>query len=141
MKIGALTLFSRTSSKRTFSLAAWHSPHSLTWRWGLMLHRQPLAWPRPFAVANKMIVGFGVGQLFAVTASRNNTGWRVDMAFLWHSLDLTTQHPMWFKDMFRRARDERDELEREVHSLRRKLDDATFAAVRQVQPDAGAHLN
>ena len=39
MKIGALSLFTRTSDQRTINIAAWHNPRSYTWRWVLSLHR------------------------------------------------------------------------------------------------------
>ena len=46
MRIGALIAFSATSNPKTWIVAAWHSQHSLTWRWGLYfsLSRQS----RPF---------------------------------------------------------------------------------------------
>jgi len=35
MKIGALSLFTRTSDPRLFDIAAWHWRRSLTWSWVL----------------------------------------------------------------------------------------------------------
>lgn len=109
MRIGALTLFHKTSDRRSISLAYWHSPHSLTWRWGLNLSRQPMTM-KPFATwmpprYGHMGFGAGIGQLLAFTAMRNNGGWQFHFGLLWHALDFSQQQPMWYRDLYRRQRD------------------------------------
>lgn len=110
MKIGALSLFNRTSCRRTFSVASWHSTHSLTWRWALSVVRQPFVAPRPYAFTNTVGFGIGLGQLLGVSAYRTNGGWQPTVSLLWHSIDFRQQKSMWFRDMWRRAADRRDGL-------------------------------
>lgn len=110
MRIGALSLLVPTSCRRTLSLASWHSSHSLTWRWALSITRQPFMLPRPHAFANSVGFGVGFGQLLSFSAYRTNGGWQPNVSLLWHSLDFRQQRPMWFRDMWQRAADQRDGL-------------------------------
>lgn len=112
LKLGALTLLAPTNSKRSFNLASYHSRHSLTWSWILSVvfsgtWRKPNGWLR---------FGFGgYGQMRSLTLPF--------VAFHWHR-----QKEMWFRDMFHRAREREDALERQVSKLQRKLVAAEEAA-------------
>ena len=110
MRIGALSLFVPTSCRRTFSVASWHSVHSLTWRWAISVARQPLMIPRPYAFTNSVGFGVGLGQLLGFSAYRTNGGWQPTVSVLWHSIDVRQQKPMWFCDLWRRKSDRRDRL-------------------------------
>ncbi|WP_374453781.1 hypothetical protein [Phenylobacterium sp.] len=109
MKLGALSLFAKTNSRRTFNLAAYHSPHSLTWSWILSLGfdrswRKANGWPR-----------------FVLSVYRTNGGpqWVVLLPFV--SLHWHRQREMWFRDLFRKAREREDALERAVSRLGQEL--------------------
>lgn len=88
MRLGPLILFAKTNSPRRLLLAAWHSPHSLTWRWqiNVTLHK---GW-RP---------------KFHAYRTNNGLQWTAVMppCFLFN---YGQQPPMWFRDMHRRASDE-----------------------------------
>ena len=109
MELGALSLFAKTNSRRTFNLAAYHSPHSLTWSWILSLSfdrswRKANGWPR-----------------FAMSTYSTNGGpqWVVVLPFV--SINWQRQREMWFRDLFYRARVEEEALERTISRLRREL--------------------
>jgi hypothetical protein len=124
MKIGALTLFSRTSDRKTVNLASWHSSHSLTWRWGLSLRRHNMTL-RPFAHSSLPLrhghggLGTGFGTLVSLTAFRTNGGWQFAVTLLAHSLDFHQQESMFYRDLYRRQRDR--ELETDFASQRPAL--------------------
>jgi hypothetical protein len=141
MKLGPLSLFNRTSSRDTLSLASWHSPHSLTWRWSLCLRRHAFMWPKPFATRNSVGAGLGIGTLLSLTTFKNNGGRQWEVSLLWHGLHFAQQRPMWFRDMYRRAFDESEELRDENNRLHRQLADLQFLAARSADPSVGAGLN
>lgn len=141
MNIGPLSLFSRTSSRDCFSLASWHSPHSLTWRWSLVVRRHSLMWPKPFAMKNSVGAGVGIGTLLSFSMYRTNNGRQWEFSLLWHGLHFAQQRPMWFKDMYRRAYDKSEALTHENHRLQRQLSDLQFLAARSSDPTVGAGLN
>lgn len=141
MRIGPLTLFSRTSDGKTISLAYWHSPHSLTWRWALSLRRHQMMWPKPVALRNSVGFGAGLGTLLSFHAYRTNGGWQWDVSLLWHGLSFSQQRPMWFKDMFSRMRDEHDQAQRDLRKFERELDLVRHNAARAANPEVGASLN
>jgi len=94
MKMNGLSFFRKTSGKRCWNVASYHSPHSLTWSWVLSFSRDGAErhwWP--------LIVHF-----------RMNTGsqWCLRLpwvgVFVWHR-----QQPMWFRDMFWRRQREDEE--------------------------------
>lgn len=121
MRIGGLGILTRTSDRKRFNLLSWHSPHSLTWRFIVSLARQPLWTFKPYLVARKLVSGhgglaIGLGQFASFRAWRDNNGWQLHGALLWHALDFAQQPPMWFKDIYRHDRDE--ELERDFASQR-----------------------
>jgi len=117
--VPGFAVFRRTSSKRAWNLASYHSPHSLTWRWlvhlslGSMFSRPALyisprktfmGVPNPFPA-----FAFNIG-LAGASASRNNYGWQfVAWMFCIH-LHFNQQAPMWYRDLYHRARDEADQL-------------------------------
>lgn len=117
MKVGPLTLFSRCSDN-SLSIASWHSPHSLTWRWSIHLsHHKVLAWkPYAFMYKNHHHRGFGggFGRLLWIGINRDNNGWQGSAAALWWELSFYQQAPMWYRDIYRSMRDE--ELERDFSS-------------------------
>ena len=113
MRIGGLSLFVRLPTSRgSWNIAAWHSRHSLTWRWIVHLSRQPFGAPRPYAFWRGGNLALGLGQLIGTNFTHTNTGWRFRVALFWIGLELLTQRPMWFCDLYRRERDERDRLNR-----------------------------
>lgn len=134
--VPGFSVFCRTSSQRTWNLAAYHSPHSLTWRWlvslslgrvfskpGIHLDRKSRNfWPSPF-------VGFGFNVGFAgAHAYTNNYGWQFGAWVLGVHIGFTQQAPMWYRDLYRQARDASDGLR-----------GAVYVAHRQTEM-AGAHL-
>ena len=110
MRIGPLLLFSRTSARRTFIVAGWHSSHSLTWRWSLCVRPHNIARPTPFAYRNSAGFGVGIGPLLSVTTHCTNDGRQWEVSAFWHGLHFSQQRPMWFRDIYRRERDR--EIER-----------------------------
>lgn len=112
MKLGALSLFSKTNSRQTFNLAAYHSPHSLTWSWVLSL-----GFDRSWRKVNGRP---------RFSARRGPMGWVVALPFV--SLNYQRQREMWFRDLFHRAREREDVLERKVWRLRRELSEVRSLA-------------
>lgn len=111
MRFGPLSLLSKTSSRRTFNIASWHSRHSLVWSWCVSVSVDR-SWRKPN------------GRLrFGVSSRTHNLGgeWVLIVPFL--ILRRSWQHEMWFKDMFRRKSDECEQLERKVRWLRDELAD------------------
>lgn len=141
MRIGPLSLLSRTSDRKTINIASWHSPHSLTWRWIMSLRRHPFAWPKPHARMNTVGFGAGLGTLLSFHAYRTNGGWQWGASVFWHGLHFSQQRPMWFKDMFDRVRDERDQAHRDLRRAKREIGLIRHGAARAANPAAGAHLN
>lgn len=91
-----IKLLYKTNSRRSWNLASFHSPHSLTWSWILSFscdgYSERRFWP-------------------LVMTYRTNQGlqWVVRIPYVglfqWHR-----QRPMWFRDLYRRLRDEQDGL-------------------------------
>lgn len=117
--IPGLATFKRTSSKRSWNVASFHSPHSLTWRWligltlGSMFSRPRLYFsprrtfmdrPDPFPA---FAFNFGFGGAGAMT---NNYGWQFNVWLLGVHVHFHQQQPMWYRDLYHRARDEADQL-------------------------------
>lgn len=105
MKLGALTILTRTSSHSTFSLASWHSTHSLTWRWALHLTRHVLS-IAPVLHASRMGTAVGLGNLIKFVTYRTNGGWQFSGSLLWLELSFNQQRPMWYRDLYMRHRDQ-----------------------------------
>ena len=92
--------FLKRDSGGGYTLASWHSPHSMTWRWFVSFSRfrGDEARVRP--------LWFGY---------RTNTGvhggFRIPFIGLVH---WQTQRPMWFRDLYQMKRDEADGLRSEA---------------------------
>ncbi len=94
MRIGSLTVWPKyCNSKNPRSIAYFHSPHSLTWRWSLSVGTHP-RW-RPFA--SRWANPNGSGSVYLGAC-------RLMLHFNW-------QQPMWYRDLYMRMRDERDQLD------------------------------
>lgn len=117
--VPGLAVLGRTSSKRTWNLASYHSPHSLTWRWLVHLsiasvftrpriHLSPrlsfMGSPDPFPS-----FAFNIG-VAGACASSNNYGWQFGAWLLGLHVQFSQQAPMWYRDLYHRVRDEADQL-------------------------------
>jgi len=95
MRVGGATFFVRTSSRRRWLIAAWHSPHSLTWRWlidfTLLEGDARCAWPLFWKIPCKTSLQWGI-----------RLPWLAMVSF--HS-----QRPMWYREMYMRLRDKQDQ--------------------------------
>jgi hypothetical protein len=116
-----LAFFRKTSGPRLWNIASYHSPHSLTWRWilsfGLFRGDERRIWP-------------------IVMADRHNTGMHILVRIPWVGMfTFSTQRPMWFRDMWRQDRDERDGL------TKRKADIPPAPAKRPTVVDGGNSLH
>lgn len=95
MKIGGFSFLNRTSNPRSWSVAAWHSPHSLTWRWSLIFSlfkgdERRAHWR-------------------LLWVHRNNSGIMLWILLPWIGrIDFQTQQPLWYRTLYIRERDERD---------------------------------
>jgi len=114
-----LALFQRTSAKRTVNIASFHSPHSLTWTWILSF--------------NFLERGSGehkVWPLYAV--SKHSKQWMLRVPFvgyfMWHR-----QEPMWYRDLFAKARDREDDMASELRKAARIVD--RLGRPKLVQPE------
>ena len=134
-----LKLFSKTSCKKTFNVASFHSPHSLTWSWILSFRRHEVIRPKFYARRSKDGIGAGFGTLISAYAYRTNNGLTWDVCLFWHGLHFTRQSPTWYRDMFWRADDEREELNRRVRQLERQIE-AMPSAARSTS-EVGVHLH
>ena len=119
MKLGGLSLLSRTNSRTTFNLASWHSPHSLTWSWILALHWHGIRWaPHAMWKSYGMLSGkhwfahIGLGPILYARVSRDNNGVHWGTALLGVGLSWSSQYPMWFRDLYWRRESERYERRR-----------------------------
>jgi hypothetical protein len=91
-----LALFTRTSDRRCWNIASYHSPHSLTWRWlisfslfrGDEWRARPLWWS--FPTSDGLQWGFRVPWIGMVRYQQ--------------------QRPMWFRDLYQQLCDRRDGL-------------------------------
>lgn len=111
--MGALTLL-RWDSGRSLLLASWHSPHSLTWSWILRATWSSPEYARPMRVWSRVgphrSYGFGIGSLIHAYLMRDNGGWQWGLILLGVGLTWSRQRPMWFRDLYRRLRDDIDGL-------------------------------
>lgn len=97
-----LAIMSRTSDPRTLNLASFHSPHSLTWSWILLFHR-----PRA-----------DEGRWLHFSSWRTNCGRQWCLQIARHALQWHRQQPMWFRDLWQKARDENDALKYQTRTPR-----------------------
>lgn len=101
MKIGALHLFNRTNQPGCWTLAAWHSRHSLTWRWLIHVSRfrgdeRRASW----RMLHRWQTNHGLNWMFLVP-------WIC-------RIDFQQQESMFYRDMYERQFAERERLERQV---------------------------
>lgn len=95
--------FSRTSDKKCWNLAAFHSPHSLTWSW-ILSFRLPRSRDE--------------GRWIGFSRYRTNEGLQWYLQFARTCLTWHSQRPMWFRDLYMRKRDKEDgELYPENHPV------------------------
>lgn len=87
-----LKFFTRTSSSRLFNIAAYHSPHSLTWSWVLSFSFERQV--RPLWYGYRTNGGYHCGLRIPLVG-----------VFMWQK-----QRPMWYRDLYQRKRDEADGL-------------------------------
>jgi hypothetical protein len=118
--IPALALFRRTSSRKVFNIASWHSPHSLTWRWILSLRFSEGITVKPYARRDSSGFGGGFGNMLAGYVYKRNGGLEWEVNLFTVGLHYSPQQPMWFRDMFWRADDEREALKRRIRELERE---------------------
>lgn len=83
-----LSFFKRTNCQRTWNIASFHSPHSLTWSWVLGFSKFGSDEAR-------------VGPLLYSYRDNHGLEWSLRIPFVgfihWHR-----QHEMWFRDLFYR---------------------------------------
>lgn len=113
-----LAIFHKTSSRRSFNLASWHSPHSLTWSWILSVRRHQVSAPKLFTLRTERGFGAGIGPLLSAYFYKTHNGWTWDVCLLWHGLHFTRQSPMWYRDMYDRLEAEKLSLWEENRKLR-----------------------
>ncbi|PRD42112.1 hypothetical protein C5748_18350 [Phyllobacterium phragmitis] len=140
--------FKRTSGKRSWNIASYHSPHSLTWRWliGLSLGSvgsRPRLYMTPshhYPGMKNPFVAFAFNVGFAgASASTNNYGWQFGAWMLGVHLNFSQQRPMWYRDMIQRAWNEKDDAAREASRLRQGVDALARAEYHDgVSPGAAA---
>jgi hypothetical protein len=110
MRIGGLSLLTATNSPRVWTVAAWHSPHSLTWSWLIHLGAgRPTFKPHWFRHKPWSGLSFGFGTLFSVSAYRDNQGWQGGLGLGGLDFRFQRQEPMWYRDLYIRLRDEQDQ--------------------------------
>jgi hypothetical protein len=117
--VPGLAVLRRTSSKRCWNLASYHSPHSLTWRWLIGLtFGGVFSRPRLYMSPRETFMGarnpfpafaFNIG-IAGASASTNNYGWQFAAWMFGIHLHFHQQAPMWYRTLYQRARDEADQL-------------------------------
>lgn len=90
MRIGGFQAFEKNSDGSRL-WAAYHSPHSLTWRWSVRIAKR-----------------FKFTPWFGVFRHKHNCGSQTHILFVWWGLCVSTQRPMWYRDLYRKARDEKN---------------------------------
>jgi hypothetical protein len=95
LRRAGFSLLSRTSDRYTFNLAAFHSPHGLTWSWivAFILPRSP-----------------DEGRWLGAWTYSTNGGRQFGFQFMRCQLTFSRQRTMPYRDLWRRERDIRDGL-------------------------------
>lgn len=149
--VPGLAVFKRTSAKRSWNLASYHSPHSLTWRWlinlslGSVFSRPRLFWSpsfnEHFGTPNPFVsFAFCIG-IAGAHAYTTNYGWQFGVTFLGMHVHFSQQRPMWYRDMIQRAWDEKDAVASNNARLRAELAEIKHNAARASLSEVPAHLN
>lgn len=89
-----LKFFTKTSQVRTWVIASYHSPHSLTWSWCLDFHL--------FSKGERVIRR---SLYFAYRNHPSTLQWGVVIPFI-GLIYWNRQQPMWYRDLWRRQNDE-----------------------------------
>jgi len=98
-----LALFQRTNSRGHYNLAAFHSPHSLTWTWILSVTVSgEFHWPR-------------------FRRWKTNYGPQYSLALPFLCFQTHRQHPMWYRDLYISRWSECERLKADNSRLRREL--------------------
>lgn len=121
MRIGGLGLFQKTNSKGHINLAAYHSPHSLTWSWILSVSFSG-AWRYDPAFSKRR------GLRFGFSSWRNNYGRPWVLCLPWVAIEWHVQRPMWFRDLHARSWEEAEQLKAANRKLRLALSQAKTLA-------------
>lgn len=90
-----LTIFGKTNVPTSWTLAAWHSPHSVTWRWSLTL-------------ALFRADEWRVWPIFGKHRCQGLLCWWARIPFVGF-LHFNQQHPMWYRDLYVRLRNREDQ--------------------------------
>lgn len=125
------TFFRRTSG-RSINVAAFHSPHSLTWSWILSATLSHILWPKPYCRKNTIDFGAGLGQMIGFHTYTTNGGRHWSLSLLWVCLSWDRQKPMYYRGLYIDARDARDRLANDNRELRNTL--AAFFSARDTTP-------
>lgn len=102
-----LAVFQKTSSEWMWNIASFHSPHSLTWRWSLSV----------------AIGGWETRRFWPMVMWHGQNGYvtrllRIPFVAMFR---MSTQPPMWYRDLYMRRRDEADRLRSERDALERTI--------------------
>lgn len=150
--VPGFTAFRRTSGKRSWNIASFHSPHSLTWRWLInmslsSMFSRPRLYMAPrrdssFGTRSHFVAfAFNIG-IAGASASTNNSGWQFTAMILGLCLNFSQQRPMWYRELIQRAWDEKDAVVRENRRLRDYINIASHNAARSgAASPVAAHLN
>ena len=90
MRLGGFSIFERDNTGSRL-WAAYHSPHSLTWRWTAWIRKRD-----------------EMPQWFKFRHDRNNTGGDWIFCLFRLVFSFNTQRPMWYRDLYRRAKEQAD---------------------------------
>jgi hypothetical protein len=137
-----LALMRKTNSKRLFNLASFHSPHSLTWSWILSLRFSEGITFKPRFMKDEGRLSVGFGNMLSGYTCKQSGGREWEINFLTVGLHYSPQRPMWFRDMFWRADDEREALKRRIRQLERQIEEKPSGGMSTAQlPGAGCNLH
>lgn len=116
MRIGGFSFLNRTNSPYTFSIAAWHSRHSLTWRW--LIH---WCWFR----GDERRVTWRL-----LWWHRSNGYFQAHLLIPFVGLfHVSTQQSMWYRDLHSSARDRAQRLEDERNRMEREVSKTIASAI------------
>lgn len=137
-----LALMRKTNSRKTFNLASFHSPHSLTWSWILSLRFSEGVTFRPRFMKRDDGFNVGFGNMLSAYSYKQSGGREWEINFLTVGLHYSPQRPMWFRDMFWRADDEREALKRRISQLERQIEEKPSGGLLTSGiPGAGCNLH
>lgn len=90
MQIGRFKAFEKNSGGSRL-WASWHSPHSLTWRWTARVSRRDR-----------------ITKFFMFRHDKHNAGRNIHLLAGPLTFHVSTQRPMWYRDLYMRRRDDDD---------------------------------